>query len=223
MGTDALSAGVAVVKDTQPAKSNPLAIVAGVAAAAVSWSLTYYSGASLLVPLVGMALFFIAFTRVKSRAKYFRVAISITGGHLLWFIVAAMMLGAWGPVFLDLIFLSAGVVWLWLRPGPAPAIFLGVVQSISLAINVTSLSSARFGTVPHRALVVHCLLRAIAIVAIVAGYRLMRRDDRAVDGQLASIAPPAPPIPPAPPVPPAEQPAPPAAVDQPAGESPPSR
>ncbi len=161
---------------TETKKQSPLAAVGGVAGAIGGWVLAKYSGASLLIPAVGAVLLLLVFTKTPFRPRYFRGAISVTGGHLLWFLVAALTLGTWAPVILDIVALTIGIVWLWIRPGLVAAIFLGVIQLVSLAVNVVALLSATVGESPHRALVVHCLFRVLALVCLMAGYRRLRQD-----------------------------------------------
>jgi hypothetical protein len=161
---------------TDAKKQSPIAAVGGVAGAIGGWVLAKYSGASLLIPSVGAILLLLAFMKTSFRPRYFRGAISVTGGHVLWFAVAALILGTWAPVILDIAALSVGIVWLWFRPGLASAVFLGIVELVSLAINVAALLSATVGEPSHRSLVVNCLFRVLVLACLAAGYRRLRQD-----------------------------------------------
>lgn len=154
-------------------KPHPLAAVAGIGGAVGGWALAKYSGASLLVPGVTATLLLFLFTKTSVRPRYFRGAISISAAHIIWFTVAAILLGTWTPIVLDVAVLAVGVVWLWLRPGLPPVIFMAVVELISLALTVVMINATEVGTVAHRALVVHILLRALVIACLVAGFRRM--------------------------------------------------
>jgi hypothetical protein len=157
-------------------KQNPLAAVGGIAGAAGGFALSKYSGASLLIPGVAAILILMVFTKTSVRPRFFRGAISIVTAHIVWFIAAALLLGMWAPVILDIIVLTIGVAWLWVRPGIGPVIFVAVVELISLVINIVTITSAEVGSPAHRALVVHLLLRVAALVCLALGYRRLRAE-----------------------------------------------
>jgi hypothetical protein len=115
------------------------------------------------------------FTKTPLRPRFYLGAITVTGGHVISFIVGGAVTGGWLVVLPDIIVLSIGVIWLWLRPGLAATLFLGIVQLLSLGINGASLSLAKVGSFEHRALTVHCVFRLIAIICLVAGYVRVRK------------------------------------------------
>src|SRR5438309_2142198 len=126
---------------TEPKKAtHPLASVGGIAGAAGGWASSQYCGASIWIPGAAAVLLLLLFTKTPFRPKFFVGAIATTGAHLIWFVVASAIVGAWAATALDIILLSVGVICLWLRPGFVPVLFLGVVQLASLAINVFSLT-----------------------------------------------------------------------------------
>ncbi len=131
-------------------------------------------------------LLLLIFTKTPLRPKFFLGAITTTGGHVLWFLVASFIAQLWAASALDIVILSVGILWLWLRPGLAAALFLGVVQLGSLAFNAYLLTSNSVGSLPHKALTVHCIWRLIALLCLVTGYRRLRRERVAA----ASPAPP---------------------------------
>jgi hypothetical protein len=157
-------------------KQNPLAAVAGIAGAIGGFALAKYSGASLFIPGAAAILLLIIFTKSSVHPRYFRGAISIVTAHIVWFIVGALVLGTWTPVILDIVALTIGVIWLWVRPGLGPVIFVGVVEMISLAMNVVTITSVEVGSVAHRALVVHLLLRILVVACLALGYRRFRAE-----------------------------------------------
>ncbi len=156
-------------------KLSPLAATAGVLGAVIGWGLSKYSGSALLIPGGTAVLLLIVFGKTPFRPKFFAGAISVTLGHVMWFLVAAAMTGQWSPVALDVVILSVGVFWLWLSPGLIAASFLGIVQVASLIINVIALVSWAPGSPEHRAFTAHCFWRLLAICCLVRGYFHMRK------------------------------------------------
>jgi hypothetical protein len=164
--------------------AHPLASVSGIVGAIGGWSLSQYCGATIWLPGLAALLLLLVFTKTPVRRKYFGGAIATTGAHLIWFITGSAVAGMWAVTLPDIVLLSIGLVWLWVRPGLASALFLGVVQIASLAVNVVSLSRVTFGDTTHRALTAHCVFRVIAISCLVFGYMKLRRER--LDGAAAS-------------------------------------
>ncbi len=162
-----------MTEEKKPA--HPLASAGGIMGAIGGWSLSHYCGAAIWLPGLAAIVLLVVFTKTPVRPKYFVGAIATTGAHLIWFISGSVIAGLWAVTLPDIVLLSIGLVWLWVRPGLASALFLGVVQVVSLVINGISLSSATFGDATHRALTAHCVFRLIAIVCLVFGYIRLRR------------------------------------------------
>jgi len=161
---------------TSPKKqSHPLATVGGLAGAAGGWALSHYCGMAAWIPGIAAILLLVLFAKTSVRPKWFTGAIAVTGAHVIWFIIGSVSTGIWAATILDIIVLSAGIVWLWLRPGIGAALFLGIVHLVSLGMNVIALTSAAVGDVTHRALTAHCAFRVIAIVCLGYGFIRMRR------------------------------------------------
>lgn len=172
---------------TEPTKQpHPLATVTGLAGAAGGWALSSYAGLSLWIPMLATILLLLLFTKTPLRPAYFLGAIATTGGHVIWFLVAGFTVSIWAQIGLDVLILSAALLWLWLRPGLAPALFLGLVQLASLALNVVLLLDHPIGSVAHKALTIHCLWRSIALACLIIGYRKLRAD------RMATASPPLP-------------------------------
>lgn len=160
-----------------PAKpQNPFATVGGIIGAVGGWALSHYTGPALWIPGFATLLLFLLFTKTPLRPKYFLGAIVITGGHVVWFVVASVIAQVWALTALDIVVLTVGLVWLWVRPSLAAALFLGVVQLGSLAYSGYLISAQPFGSPAHKALTVHCLWRLLALIALVVGYLRMRRE-----------------------------------------------
>lgn len=163
-----------MAEPTKP--SHPLASVGGIAGAAGGWALSHYAGPSLWIPGIATILLLLLFTKTPLRPKFFLGAITTTGGHVLWLLVASFMAQIWAATALDIVILSIGILWLWLRPGLAPALFLGIVQLGSLAYNAYLLTSYPVGNLMHKALTVHCIWRIIALLCLVTGCLKLRRE-----------------------------------------------
>jgi hypothetical protein len=157
-------------------KTNPLTSVAGLAGAAAGWGLSHYCGLSIWIPGAVAILLLVIFYKSPIRPKRFTGAIATTGAHIAWFVIGSTIAGIWSATLLDIILLSAAIIWLWLRPGIAAVLFLGALQVVSLLLNGLSLSSAPIGSVASRALVAHCVFRLIALVCLVVGYVNFRRE-----------------------------------------------
>jgi hypothetical protein len=110
-----------MAEPTKP--THPLAYVNVIAGAAGGWALSRYAGLLLWFPSVATILLLLLFTKTPLRPKFFLGAISTTGGHVLWFLVGSFMTQIWAATALDIVILSIGILWLWLRPGLAPAFF----------------------------------------------------------------------------------------------------
>lgn len=165
----------------QPAKPKPMATVGAVVGVILGIAFSRYCGPAAWLPFftgVGLVLLF---TKTPVGPKHFILAIGATATHVVWFLVGALMVGSWGDVALDMALLLVGVVWLWLKPGLPGAIYLGVLQLVFLGINLHLLSQASFGDAAHRALTAHAVLRLIALIGVVAGYKKFIQDRAASD------------------------------------------
>ena len=156
-------------------KSSPMATIGSVAGAIGGWSLSQYCGASILIPGAAILLFLLLFSKGPVRPKYFLGAISTTAAHVTWFAVASALTGLWSQMALDIILLTVGILFLWTRPSLSSVVFLGLIQTASLVLNIYTISSVTFGSAPHRALTAHCIFRLLAIICLVSGYVRLRR------------------------------------------------
>lgn len=157
-------------------KSSALNSVGGLIGAAGGWALSQYSGMSLWLPGAVTVILLLVFTKTALRPKYFVGAISVTGGHIAWFVAGSAILGNWSTAGLDIVMLLLAVVALWWKPGRVTAVILGLFQLGSLALNVFQITHAEIGSLPHRALTVHCVWRLLALVCLVFGYLKLRKD-----------------------------------------------
>ncbi len=88
----------------------------------------------------------------------------------MWFLVGALVAKNWMATGLDIVFLTTGIVWLWLKPGFPSFLFLSIIQLLSLALNLVSIFSVPFGSSEHRALSAHVAFRVIEFVCLAVGY-----------------------------------------------------
>ncbi|MDB5326221.1 MAG: hypothetical protein JWM57_1790 [Phycisphaerales bacterium] len=159
---------------TSTNQPTPAKTAVGLTGAAGGAVLGMYCGANLIVPAIGIAVLLAVFNK-SSFKPAFRGAISVTAGHVLWFVLAAAMLNIWGDVLLDIILLVAAIIWLLVRPGLLAAIFLGLIEGVSLIVNFNSLVSAPIGSAANKALIVHCALRIGVLVLLVYEYRRFQK------------------------------------------------
>lgn len=170
-------------------KTNPLTSVAGLAGAAGGWALSHYCGASIWIPGAVAILLLVIFHKTPLRPKRFAGAIATTGAHISWFVIGSAIAGIWSATLLDILLLSIAIVWLWLRPGVAAVLFLGLLQAASLVLNGYQLSVAPIGSTANRALVAHCVFRLIALSCLVVGYLRFRREPAKAPPPVPDMAP----------------------------------
>jgi hypothetical protein len=156
-------------------KPNLFSYLAAIAGSVVAYRLSQYCGSAIMVPGVALFLLWLLFAKTPLRPKFFAGAISVTGAHVIWFIVGSVVAGVRSAAALDIVVLLLGLIWLWVRPSLGAALFLGVVQLSSLVVNAISLNSVDLGSSAHRALTAHCVFRLVAVTCLVAGYIRMRR------------------------------------------------
>lgn len=165
--------------------ATPLAAIGRIAGAAGGWALSYYCGSSLWIPGAATLLLLILFTKTSLGPREYRGAIALTGGQILWFLFAVALTGEWADTIADIIVLTAAVLWLWLKPGAFSAIFLVVVELVSLAVNLVAISAVPVGTAVHRSLTAHCLIRILILAALSFSYAKARK--RRLELQISTV------------------------------------
>jgi hypothetical protein len=162
----------------QPPKA--VSFLASVVGMTAGWGLSFYAGPVLWLPAAALLALWFLLTRATWRPRHFPGAIAVTGAHVVWFLLASAATRNWTATLPDILLLSAGIGWIWQRPGMAPALMLGLVQLWSLAYNGYLLSAHAFGSPDHKALTVHFMLRLIALIALATGWHKLRQDRRAL-------------------------------------------
>jgi len=153
-------------------KPTPLSMIAGAAGAVAGYAVARYAGPMVWIPL-GRALLtgFIAARLVGPSAEPMVPAFAFQAGQTLWMLFGAFYTGQYQTVLADLIILAIGLTWLLARPGLGPVVLLGIYQGVSIAVNAAAFASAPAGSVEHKALLVHLVFRAAAIVLMFVGLR----------------------------------------------------
>ena len=157
-------------------RSHPLAILAGVAGAVGGWLLGEYCGAALWIPGGALILFVILFTKTPIQPAFFPGAIAVAAAQVTWLIILSAISGSWSTSAIDILALTAGMVWLWWWPGFVAALFVGAVELVSLALSAFALSTVPAGSPEHRALTAHGAFRIATIFCLVVGYVRMKRE-----------------------------------------------
>jgi hypothetical protein len=138
-----------------------------------------YSGLNLLIPLGGsMAAIWIGQQTIKGPSRHFVQAVGVQAGHMMWFVLGLTVAGLalLNQVLFDVMFVTAGLVWLVKKPGEWPVKALLAWQGLAIAVNLLMLLAARPGSQEHRALVAHLAMRAAAIYFLVTGVREWRKE-----------------------------------------------
>jgi len=146
------------------------------AGAAVSFFSVQYAGAHMIFPSIGGVLALLVCKKTSFGPKRFHWAISLAFAHLTWFVVGALLAGSAMPVMGDVAVLGLGIAALWVRPSRPSALVLAVPTVVFLAINLYMLASAKVGTLEHKALFVHSVLRLGLLAALWEGEAELRRD-----------------------------------------------
>src|ERR1700759_3457880 len=114
--------------------------------------------------------------KTSFKPRFFRGAIAVTGGHVLWVILGSLIVNNWSTTIWDIALFSGGMIWLWMHPGLTAAIVLGILQLLSLTILFYMSLSEPFGTTLHKGLTMHCLLDAVTIALLFTGYRRLKKE-----------------------------------------------
>lgn len=152
----------------------------GTGAALVGAAIGQYSGLALLIPLGAAAAFWAITSKTATgTTKVVHPAVAVQVGHVVWFFVAAFSSpAALSSIWFDILLMTGGLIWLYLKPGLGPIVLLTAWQALALLINVQALVEASIGTAAHKALLVHVALRITAIYLMVTTIAVLRRESR---------------------------------------------
>ena len=156
----------------QSTASRLAAIPAGIA----GYLFASYAGAALWIPAIaGVLVLIVAIKTAKPAARPFAPAIGVHGAQLIWMTVGCIALGRLDANVIDLVVLAAGILGLFLIPGGIPAVPLLLFQVFGLVVNGVAASHYEAGTSESKGLLVHLLLRVLAITFLVTGWIGTRR------------------------------------------------
>jgi len=135
-----------------------------------------YSGIHLLFPFGVIAGYAVLFRLLfKTTYQPYRLLLAIVAGQLTVLVVGVVMTGAQMAIWPDLLAFGIGLIWLIVRPGFAPLIYLAVVEAIVLTLNARLFMASPYGSLPHRALLATMAIRGWAIFLIsMLAYRISR-------------------------------------------------
>jgi len=148
-----------------------------------SFFINYFGFWTVLIPAVGIALiWFIGYKSFKDSRRLFLPSIAIEGGHFLWMLTGSVIIFVLNPsqlqelleinlfgLLLDIIIFGGLIIWLWLSSDKKSAIANLVFQIISLGANVYTLTELNLDDPFSRAVLLHILLRILAIISLIIG------------------------------------------------------
>jgi hypothetical protein len=130
-----------------------------------------YSGINLVIPaVIAAGAWWIGKKKMRPAKLSYLPAIAVQTGHLMWIFLGIVMIGALGLALVDVVVLLIGITWLVLKPSIGPLIFLTLFQALAFAMNVITIAEVAVGSNPHKALVVHLILRVLAVFYMWSAY-----------------------------------------------------
>jgi hypothetical protein len=158
----------------RPSRFQPLSIAATIGGLALG----RYAGVSLLIPgAISVVAFFGLRQFIPIAKRPMLLCLAWQAGQLGWFLVGtAIAPQLVGQIWLDALIMGGGMVWLYLSSGRPAAIFLGVYQAASLAINVLAFAAVPIDSPSARSLSVHIVWRVVALFLL--GLFVWKRPDR---------------------------------------------
>lgn len=91
-------------------------------------------------------------------------AVALQGGHTLWIVVGFLAMGMFDLRAADVMLMGALVAWLAVRPGTVPVVVLTLLQAFGFVVNLVAFSGAPVGSLEHKSLLVHILLRGAGVL-----------------------------------------------------------
>jgi len=143
----------------------------------VGGAIGYYTQLNLLIPL-GLALLsgWCVNKMIKSPfSKAMIPSFAVQLGQVLWVLLAFLLVGVQVSILLEVVLVTIVLVWLLMRPSLTPVILLSTYQILSFVGNLYQFISVSFGTTEHKALLVHLIIRILAVFLMIAGLREIRK------------------------------------------------
>lgn len=158
----------------------------GLGAALTTW--LGYDALAVIVLACGTAFsWLIARTTLPFDRRPLVPSLAVQGGHIIWLLQGVITLGRWGGLF-DVVPHAAGVVWLALRPGSAPAWFLAIFHAVEATLHVLQLGGTADPASAAPWVAAHVALRALAVYLMLRGLRRMQRRSGRTAGMVATAA-----------------------------------
>ncbi len=157
-------------------KRPPLRI-GNVAGAAAGLLFGWYAGIFLLIPaLAGLLWGWMLHKACKVKNGFLLWALAVQAGHVSWIVTGFIMMSAppalrYAAEFAVVLF---GLIWLYLHPGKKPVMFLSAYQISAFIMNALVLFSP-MGAMAHKPLIVHMVLRLVAVVCMLGALKEMRK------------------------------------------------
>jgi hypothetical protein len=129
------------------------------------FSVGMYSGFFNMMVPVGFTIvaWWLGNKTPRLKETLFLPCVAVQVGQVLWLALGVVILGKIHADLVDIAIVVAGVVWLLVKPGLLPILFLTCFQVLALGINITSIAGAAVGSNNHKALFVHIIFRVAAV------------------------------------------------------------
>ena len=163
---------------------SPGVVVPGLIGLVAAW----YGGLANLPPIALAFAFAMAARRWLPRARRpLADTLGIQAGLYAWLLVGYVLAPELvaSPWLASALMLAVvlGLAWLVMRPGWPPALWLGLVHVLVLAMDAPGLLEAPWGSPEHRALAVDVVLRLAALVTMALGVRAVREAPEGSQGR----------------------------------------
>lgn len=168
----ALRPEAAGTRDSKEEKRNRIASIIG---GGFGLALGTYAGIHVFVPIVLMVGVMWVLNRTNTVAPEARQIIALLAAQFGWFFLGAVFTGQWELVYIDLVIIGAGMVWLMMRMHAIPVVILTLFELGVLFINISLILQQEIGSTEHRALTVHIILRLLVLTALGKGLLSLRK------------------------------------------------
>jgi len=167
----------ALLQKTTPAAASPARQTAiwNIVGTAVGLAMGYYAGIHVIVPFILMIGVLWILNRTNTVPAEGRSILALLSAQFGWMCIGAVLTGQWHLVYIDLLFIGGGTLWLMIRLHAIPIIILMLFQLGVLLINTNLILTVEIGSDEHRALVVHIVLRIMVLFALGNGLFKLRK------------------------------------------------
>lgn len=155
-----------------PSRPSAVWTIAGTAA---GLAMGYYAGILVIVPFLLMLGVLWILNSTKTVPVEGRSILALLSAQFGWLCIGAVLTGQWHLVYIDLLFIGGGTLWLLIRLHAVPMIILLLFQLGVLFININLILVVDAGSDEQRALVVHIVLRIMVLAALGKGLLILRK------------------------------------------------